>query len=75
MREKVSNCIEEIRPILQSDGGDIELVNVLEDEGVVQVRLKGACAHCAGALVTLKNGVEARLKAQIPEVKSVERVE
>lgn len=75
MRDKVNKCIEEIRPILQADGGDIELVNIIEDQGVVQVRLKGACAHCAGALMTLKNGVEARLKAQIPEVKSVERID
>ena len=73
MKQKVEAVIEKIRPYLQADGGDIELVDVTED-GVVQVKLRGACAHCAGALMTLKNGVEARLKAEVPEVKSVERV-
>ncbi len=73
MKEKVAKCIEEIRPLLQADGGDIELIDVL-DNGVVQVRLQGACAHCAGAQETLKNGVEARLKAVVPGVSAVERV-
>ncbi len=72
MREKVEKVIEEIRPMLQMDGGDIELVDVVD--GVVKVRLKGACSGCPGAVYTLKNGVEQRLKSQIPEVKSVEAV-
>ncbi|MBN1113945.1 MAG: NifU family protein [Oligoflexia bacterium] len=73
MKEKVRNVIDKIRPALQADGGDVELVDVTDD-GVVKVRLRGACAHCMGAVMTLKNGIESRLKAEIPEVKSVERV-
>jgi Fe-S cluster biogenesis protein NfuA len=74
MKEKVRKVIEELRPMLQADGGDIELVDVSAD-GVVKVRLRGACAHCSGALMTLKRGVEARVRALVPEVKSVERVD
>lgn len=74
MRDSVIKCIDEIRPILQADGGDLEFVD-LSDDGVVKVRLRGACAHCSGALMTLKNGVEARLKAVVPGVLRVERVE
>ncbi len=73
LRERVQSVIEEIRPMLQADGGDIELVDVLDD-GVVKVQLKGACHGCPGAVYTLKNGVEQRLKQTIPEVKSVEAV-
>lgn len=69
MREAVQKVIDEIRPILQSDGGDIELVGV--QDGVVSVRLRGACAGCPGAQMTLKMGVERRLKAAVPEVKEV----
>jgi len=69
MREAVQKVIDEIRPLLQSEGGDIELVGV--EDGVVSVRLKGACAGCPGAQMTLKMGVERRLKAAVPEVKEV----
>jgi len=72
MREKVEKIIADIRPLLQADGGDVELVDV--EDGVVKVRLKGACHGCPGALYTLKNGIEQRLKTLIPEVKSVEAV-
>jgi Fe-S cluster biogenesis protein NfuA len=70
MREKVEEALNSIRPALQADGGDIELVDV--DGGVVKVRLKGACGSCPSALMTLKYGVEERLKEVIPEVESVE---
>ncbi len=70
MKEKVQKVIDEIRPALQADGGNIELVEVQED-GVVKVRLLGACGSCPMSQLTLKRGVEARLKAQIPEVKEV----
>ena len=70
MKEKVQKVIEEIRPMIQMDGGDIELVEVT-DQGVVKGRLKGACAGCAGATMTLKFGVERILKQKIPEVKDV----
>jgi Fe-S cluster biogenesis protein NfuA len=72
MKEKVEKALETIRPALQADGGDIELVAV--EGGIVKVRLKGACGSCPMAVMTLKQGVEVRLKAMIPEVKSVESV-
>jgi len=72
MREKVEAVINEIRPMLQADGGDIELVDV--EGGVVKVRLRGACAGCPGAQMTLKMAVERRLKALVPEVERVEPV-
>ena len=73
LKEKVEKVIEEIRPALKADGGGVELVDVSE-EGVVKVRLTGACGHCPMSTMTLKNGIEARLKEKIPEVKSVEQV-
>ena len=71
--DAVAAEIEKIRPMLQADGGDIELVEV-QDDGTVKVRLQGACAGCPGARMTLKNGVEARLQEVIPEVTAVEAV-
>ncbi len=72
MRDKVEAVLNEIRPMLQADGGDIELVDV--EDGVVKVRLRGACAGCPGAQTTLKMAVERRLKKEIPEVERVEPV-
>ncbi|HUX01638.1 MAG: NifU family protein [Phycisphaerae bacterium] len=72
MEEKVSAVLDEIRPLLQADGGDIQLVSV--EDGVVKVRLRGACAGCPGAQMTLKMAVERRLKAAVPEVHRVESV-
>ncbi|MBM7555898.1 NifU family protein [Halanaerobacter jeridensis] len=73
MRDKVEEVIGEIRPSLQADGGDVELVNVT-DEGVVEVELQGACAGCPMSQMTLKNGIEKKLKAEIPEVEEVKAV-
>ena len=73
MKEKVQEVIEGIRGYLQADGGDIELVGITEDN-IVQVKLKGACSGCPGAVMTLKMGVERALKEKIPEIKSVEAV-
>ena len=73
LKEKVEKVIEEIRPALQADGGGVELVDVT-DEGVVKVRLTGACGHCPMSTQTLKMGIEKRIKEKIPEVKSVEQV-
>ncbi len=73
MKEKVQKVIEEIRPMLQMEGGDVELIDVTED-GVVKVRLKGACGSCPMSTYTLKLGIEQRLKEQIPEIKEVEGV-
>jgi Fe-S cluster biogenesis protein NfuA len=72
MKDKVQKALESIRPALQADGGDIELVAV--EGGVVKVRLKGACGSCPMAVVTLKQGVETRLKQMVPEVTRVESV-
>ncbi len=71
--KKITKVIEEVRPSLQADGGDIEFVEV-DQSGVVKVRLKGACSGCPMSQMTLKNGVERLLKERIPEVKSVESV-
>lgn len=71
---KVEKVIGEIRPMLQADGGDIELVEVTEDR-VVKVRLQGACKGCPGAQMTLTLGVERKLKEEVPEVDRVELAE
>lgn len=72
MQEKVKAVLDKIRPSLQADGGDVELVAV--EGGVVKVRLKGACAGCPMSQMTLKNGIEKLLKREIPEVTAVEGV-
>ena len=71
LKEKVEKALEKIRPSLQADGGDIELIGVDEARGVVKVSLRGACGCCPHAAMTLKGGVERMLKADIPEVKEV----
>ena len=73
MKEKVEAALAKIRPALQADGGDVELVGV--DGGVVKVILKGACAGCPMSTMTLKSGIERILKEEIPEVKEVVAVE
>jgi len=73
MNEKVQEVINKIRPMLQADGGDVELVDM--ENGVVKVRLKGACSGCPMSRMTLKNGIEKLLKEEIAEVVSVESVE
>ena len=70
MEEKIKSVLETIRPALQADGGDVEYIDFAD--GIVTVRLKGACGNCPMATLTLKQGIEARLKDQIPEVKSVQ---
>ncbi len=69
MKEKVEAVLAQIRPALQSDGGDVELVDV--NEGIVRLKLKGACAGCPMATMTLRHGIERIIKEQIPEVKEV----
>ncbi|RLC15204.1 MAG: NifU family protein [Deltaproteobacteria bacterium] len=73
MKEKVQEVLNKIRPQLQADGGDVELVEI-SDDGIVKVRLQGACAGCPMSQMTLKNGIEKLMKKEIPEVKSVESV-
>lgn len=70
MQDKVSEILDKVRPALQRDGGDVELVEVGED-GIVKVKLVGACAGCPMSQMTLKNGIERILKQEIPEVKEV----
>ncbi len=70
MREKVEKVLEKIRPSLQADGGNIELVDVTDD-GIVRVRLRGACAGCPSSMMTLQFGVERTLKQEIPEIKKL----
>ncbi|MFY9120369.1 MAG: NifU family protein [Syntrophomonadaceae bacterium] len=70
MREKVKAILDDVRPALQADGGDVELVEV-DDQGIVKVRLQGACSGCPMASMTLKNGIERALKEAIPQVKEV----
>jgi Fe-S cluster biogenesis protein NfuA len=72
MKETVQAAIDKIRPMLQRDGGDVELVDV--QDGVVTVRLRGACAGCPMSQMTLKNGIEKFLKREIPEILAVQAV-
>ena len=73
MKEQIEQALDKIRPALQRDGGDIELVEV-EENGVVKVRLTGACSGCPMSQMTLKQGVERIVKQLVPEVKTVEAV-
>ncbi len=70
MREKVESALNKVRPLLQADGGDVELVEVTPD-GVVKVKLTGACAGCPMSQMTLKMGIEKAIKQEVPEVKEV----
>lgn len=71
MKEKVKEVIDQVRPALQADGGDVELVEVDEENGIVKVRLTGACRGCPMSQLTLQMGIERELKSKIPEVKKV----
>jgi Fe-S cluster biogenesis protein NfuA len=73
MREEVLKVLEQVRPGLQADGGNVELVEVTED-GIVKVRLTGACGSCPMSTMTLKMGIERAMKEQIPGVKEVVQV-
>jgi len=73
LKESVEDVLDQIRPALQRDGGDIELIEIT-DEGTVKVKLKGACGGCPMSGLTLKMSVERILKEKIPQVKSVEAV-
>ena len=70
MRERVEKALEDIRPYLQADGGDVELIDV-SSNGIVKVRLTGACGSCPMSQMTLKNGVERAIKSKVIEVKKV----
>ncbi len=71
MKDKVQESLDKVRPMLQQDGGDVELVEVDENSGIVKVNLTGACKGCPMSQITLKSGIEQFLKSEIPEVTSV----
>jgi len=73
MQDKVTEVLDKVRPALQRDGGNVELVEVTDD-GIVKVKLVGACAGCPMSQMTLKNGIERILKQEVPEVKGVVNV-
>lgn len=73
MREKVEQVINRIRPAVQMDGGDIELIDVTD--GIVKLRLVGSCHGCPSSMMTLKAGIERAIQAEVPEIKSVEAVD
>lgn len=70
MREKIEKALDKVRPMLAADGGNVELVDVTKD-GVVKLKLTGTCGCCPMSQMTLKNGVEKILKAEVPEIKEV----
>ncbi len=72
MEDRIKAVLEAIRPALQAGGGDVEFIDF--NEGIVTVRMKGACGNCPMAQMTLKQGIEKRMKAEIPEVISVEQL-
>lgn len=74
MKKRVKNILEQVRPYLQADGGDVKFVE-LTDDMVVMVELTGACGSCPYSTMTLKNGIESVMKKSIPEIKSVEQIQ
>ena len=73
LTRKVVHIINQIRPYLQNDGGDVKFVNITDDN-IVNVELQGACGCCPHSIITLKNGIEDTIKRHLPEIKSVEAV-
>jgi Fe-S cluster biogenesis protein NfuA len=71
MKNRVRKALDKVRPMLQQDGGDVELVEVDEKSGIVKVNLTGACKGCPMSQITLKSGIERYLKSEVPEVTSV----
>ncbi len=71
-REKIEEVLDGIRPALHADGGDVELIDFDETEGVVQLRLVGACGSCPISMMTLRHGIERRLVSNVPEVRAVQ---
>ncbi len=72
LKERVEKSLDTIRPALMADGGNVELVYV--ENGIVKVRLQGACGTCPSALMTLKQGIEVKVKEDVPEIQEVEAV-
>ncbi|MFC1494602.1 NifU family protein [Thermodesulfobacteriota bacterium] len=74
LKERVEEALNKVRPALQADGGDVELIDV-SDEGLVKVKLQGACAGCPMSTMTLKMGIEKIIKQNVPEVTKVENIQ
>ena len=74
LRDRIETTLETIRPALQVDGGDVEFVDFTPDDGVLQLRLVGACGACPISWMTVKHGIERRIRASIPEVNEVQAV-
>ena len=74
VNERIEEILDSIRPAIRADGGDIELVGFDKSEGIVRIRMVGACYACPMSMLTLKAGIEQRLRMQVPEVRSVESV-
>ena len=70
-RDKILEVLDSIRPAIQADGGDVELTDYREQEGIVEVRLLGACESCPISMMTLKEGIERRIKSSVPSVVEV----
>ena len=71
MKEKIEEALDSIRPALQADGGDVALVDIDEENGIVRVSMQGACSGCPSAQVTLAMGIERAIKEKVPEIKEV----
>jgi Fe-S cluster biogenesis protein NfuA len=71
IEEEVKNALDDVRPSLQADGGDVEFVSFAEDSGTLSVKLKGACGGCPMAQMTLKMGIENYMREKVPQVKTV----
>jgi Fe-S cluster biogenesis protein NfuA len=71
-RERIEEVLESIRPALRSDGGDVEFIDFDEDDGVVHLRLIGACGSCPVSMLTLKRGIEQRITLAVPEVRAIQ---
>jgi Fe-S cluster biogenesis protein NfuA len=70
-RQKIEDVLESIRPALRSDGGDVEFIDYDVDDGIVQLRLVGACGSCPVSMLTLKQGIERRIMMAVPEVRGI----
>jgi Fe-S cluster biogenesis protein NfuA len=71
-RERIEEVLESIRPALRSDGGDVEFIDFDEDDGVVHLRLMGACGSCPVSMLTLRRGIEQRITSAVPEVRAIQ---
>jgi len=74
MKEKIEKALDQIRPMLQADGGDVRFISFDEKTGKLKIELMGACSHCPMSHITLTQGIEEAIKKEVPEVKEIEAV-